>query len=121
MQSSLRARFGWAGLVILVAVVITGVWSTVLLTRLGNVVDRTLQGRQGIIDLTAAMASALEREDDALLLGVAGDAVRAKAELAVQRAAFDGAADQLARQVTPVERQVVESILAEVRMYRLIR
>ncbi len=118
MQSSLRARFGWAGLVILVAVVITGVWSTVLLTRLGNVVDRTLQGRQGIIDLTAAMASALEREDDALLLGVAGDAIRAKSELAVQRAAFDRAADQLARQVTPVERQVVDSILAEVNLYR---
>lgn len=118
MRSSLRARFGWAGLLILVVVVLTGVWSTVLFSRLGNVVDRTLQGRQGIIDLTAVMASALEREDDALLLGVAGDAVRARSELVVQRAAFDRAADELSRQVTPVERAVVASILADVAIYR---
>ena len=118
MRSTLRARFGWAGLVILLAVVITGVWSTVLFIRLGNVVDRTLQGRQGIIDLTAVMSSALEREDDALLLGVAGEVVRARAELAVQRSAFDRAAAELSLQVTPVERAVVASILADVAVYR---
>ena len=118
MRSTLRARFGWAGLVILLAVVITGVWSTVLFIRLGNVVDRTLQGRQGIIDLTAVMSSALEREDDALLLGVAGEVARARAELAVQRSAFDRAAAELSLQVTPVERAVVASILADVAVYR---
>ncbi|CAN5767364.1 hypothetical protein BH11MYX3_BH11MYX3_06790 [soil metagenome] len=119
MRASLRARFGWAGLVILIAVVISGVWSAVLFSRLGNVVDRTLQGRQGIIDLTAVMSGALEREDDALLLGVAGDANRARAELSAQRSAFDRAAEQLARQVTPVERKVVEAILGDVALYRV--
>ncbi|MEO7091813.1 MAG: ATP-binding protein [Polyangiales bacterium] len=118
MRRALRARFGWAGLVILLAIVITGVWSTVLFIRLGNVVDRTLQGRQGIIDLTAVMAGALEREDDALLLGVAGEVTRARSELAVQRTAFDRAAAQLSLQVTPVERAVVVSILADVATYR---
>ncbi len=118
MRSSLRARFGWAGLVILVAVVLTGVWSTVLFIRLGNVVDRTLQGQQGIIDLTAVISEALEREDDALLLGIAGDAERAREELAVRRSAFDRAAERLAGQVSPVEREIVASILAEVAVYR---
>ncbi len=118
MRSTLRARFIWAGLVILLAVVITGVWSTALFIRLGNVVDRTLQGRQGMIDLAAEMASALEREDDALLLGVAGEVARARSELAVQRDAFDRAAAEMSLQVTPVERTVVASILADVAVYR---
>ncbi len=118
MSSTLRARFGWAGLGILIAIVITGVWSTVLFSRLGDVVDRTLQGRQGIIDLTAAMSGALEREDDALVLGIAGAVDRARAELAVQRAAFDRAAAKLAEQVTPTERAVVASIVADVAVYR---
>ena len=103
---------------VLLAVVITGVWSTVLFIRLGNVVDRTLQGRQGIIDLTAVMAGALEREDDALVLGVAGEVTRARKELAIQRATFDRAAEQLTQQVTPTEREVVASIVADVTVYR---
>ncbi len=103
---------------VLLAVVITGVWSTVLFIRLGNVVDRTLQGRQGIIDLTAVMAGALEREDDALVLGVAGEVTRARKELAIQRATFDRAAEQLTLQVTPTEREVVASIVADVVVYR---
>ena len=103
---------------VLLAVVITGVWSTVLFIRLGNVVDRTLQGRQGIIDLTAVMAGALEREDDALVLGVAGEVTRARKELAIQRATFDHAAEQLTQQVTPTEREVVASIVADVTVYR---
>jgi len=118
MASTLRARFAWAGLVILLAIVITGVWSTVLFSRLGTVVDRTLQGRQGIIDLTAVMSGALEREDDALVLGIAGSVERARSELAVQRAAFDRAAGELSLQVTPVERAVVASIVADVAVYR---
>ncbi len=118
MPASLRARFGWAGLVILVAVVITGVWSTVLFIRLGNVVDRTLQGQQGTIDLTAVISEALEREDDALLLGIAGDALRAREELAVRRSAFDRAAERLAALVSPVEREIVAAIRAEVAVYR---
>ena len=103
---------------VLLAVVITGVWSTVLFIRLGNVVDRTLQGRQGIIDLTAVMAGALEREDDALVLGVAGEVTRARKELAIQRATFDHAAEQMTQHVTPTEREVVASIVADVTVYR---
>ncbi|MBL9019436.1 MAG: HAMP domain-containing protein [Myxococcales bacterium] len=118
MAWSLRARFTAAGLVILVAVVITGVWSTVLFSRLGNVVDRTLQGRQGIIDLTARMTSALERHDDALVLGLNGDVARARAELAEQRLTFDRAADDLVNLVTPMERAVVDELRAEVAIYR---
>ncbi len=118
MRRALRARFAMAGLVILLAVVITGVWSTVLFIRLGNVVDRTLHGRQNIIDLTATMAGALEREDDALVLGIAGKVDRAREELAIQRATFDRAAEQLLQQVTPIERAEVDSIVADVVVYR---
>lgn len=118
MAWSLRARFTAAGLVILVAVVITGVWSTVLFSRLGNVVDRTLQGRQSIIDLTANMTSALERQDDALVLGLSGNIEAARKELAAQRAAFDRAAAELLPLVTPVEREVVEQIITHVADYR---
>ena len=118
MRASLRTRFAGAGFVILLAVVVTGVWSTVLFSRLGSVVDNTLQGQQGIIDLTAVMERALEREDDALLLGVAGEVVRARAELATHRGLFDRAAWQLKSQISPVDREVVESVLVDVAAYR---
>ena len=118
MASSLRTRFAGAGLVILLAVVVTGVWSAVLFSRLGSVVDDTLQGQQGIIDQTAVMERALEREDDALLLGVSGAVPRARTELVTQRGVFDRAAGQIAAQVTSVDREVVESILVDVAAYR---
>ena len=118
MAAGLRARFGWAGIVILLAVVITGVWSTVLFSRLGDVVDTTLQGQQAIIDLTGVMEHALEREDDALLLGVSGEPQLARAELTAQRAAFDRAAAQLSTQTSPLDRELVTSILVEVAAYR---
>lgn len=118
MRSSLRTRFVVAGLVILAATVVTGVWSTVMFSRLGDVVDRTLHGRQAIIDLTASMAGALEREDDALLLGVAGEVVRARSELAVQRAAFDRAAAAVDPQLEGEERLTFAALREDVGIYR---
>jgi NtrC-family two-component system sensor histidine kinase KinB len=49
---------------------------------------KALQTTQETIDLSATLSDALEREDDALLLAVSGDAALAAQKLSVERNRF---------------------------------
>ncbi|NVB80719.1 MAG: HAMP domain-containing protein [Kofleriaceae bacterium] len=115
---SLRARFVVASLVILVATLVTGLWGAIMFVRLGNVVDRTLADRQSMIDLTARMTTALEREDDALLVAVAGDARRARSELSSERRTFDEAFDKFSSLAPADERAIASELHSDVTTYR---
>jgi NtrC-family two-component system sensor histidine kinase KinB len=117
-MGSLRTRFVVASLVILLATLVTGLWSGTLFVRLGTVVDRSLAGRQATIDLTATMATALEREDDALLLAVAGEVEHARAELAAERRAFDSAFTRLHDSLPVDERATAAALQDDVAIYR---
>ncbi len=117
-MGSLRTRFVIASLVILLATLVTGLWSGTLFVRLGTVVDRSLAGRQAMIDLTATMATALEREDDALLLAVSGDVSHARSELATERRAFDAAFARLDPSLPVEERATAAALHDDVEIYR---
>jgi NtrC-family two-component system sensor histidine kinase KinB len=92
---SLRTRFLLAGLVFIAVMGACGVWSMVTFARLSSVIGDTLRDSQEKIDLMATLASGLEREDDALLLSLAGDAGRARGECETERRRFEEAFAQL--------------------------
>ena len=78
----LQSRFVLAGGLLVAATIGSSVWSALTFVRLNSVVDETLRESQETIDLTADLASSLEREDDALLLFVSGDITKARIDLA---------------------------------------
>ena len=82
---TLQTRFVVASCLLVAATVGGGAWSAAAFARLAAVVDETLAGSQETVDLTAEVASSLEREDDALLLFVGGDGEQARRDLAVER------------------------------------
>jgi NtrC-family two-component system sensor histidine kinase KinB len=65
----------------------------ILLARAGKLI--TLRDSQEIIDLSAKLGNALEREDDALLLALTGKVKDAQSEVAKQRKEFDETYDRL--------------------------
>src|SRR5215813_11556000 len=85
----LQTRFILAGCLFVITTVVCGSWSAWTFARLSAVVGDTLRESQKTTDLTAVLASILEREDDALLLAVNGDVERARHELGGQRQRFD--------------------------------
>jgi NtrC-family two-component system sensor histidine kinase KinB len=91
----LQTRFILAGCLLVATTVACGIWSAMTFARLSTVVGDTLRDSQNTTDLTALLASTLEREDDALLLAVNGDVEPARRELAAQRQRFDEAYGRL--------------------------
>jgi two-component system, NtrC family, sensor histidine kinase KinB len=87
----LRTRFVIAGFLVAMATIASGIWSAYTFTQLSRVIGDTLSQSQQRIDLTDTLASALEREDDALLLAINGDVGRAIEEVQAQRVRFDDA------------------------------
>jgi NtrC-family two-component system sensor histidine kinase KinB len=85
----LGTRFFLASCLLVATTVACGIWSVFTFGRLSRVVGESLRESQRTIDLAARLASALEREDDALLLAIAGDRDRASIELAAERRYFD--------------------------------
>jgi NtrC-family two-component system sensor histidine kinase KinB len=91
----LLTRFVLAGCLLVATTVGTGVWSALTFARLSAAADNALAESREKIDLTAALAGSLEREDDALLLALSGDAGRAVRELAAERRRGDDAYGRL--------------------------
>jgi two-component system, NtrC family, sensor histidine kinase KinB len=115
----LRTRFVVAGCLFVLAAVASGAWGAYTVLALSRVIEATLRAGQQRIDLTATLANALEREDDALLLAITGAVDQAQAQLRSQRALFDATADRLARLLTAGEEQaVLGSLRANVEAYR---
>jgi NtrC-family two-component system sensor histidine kinase KinB len=107
----LQTRFLLAGSLLVMTTVACGIWSAVTFARLSTVVGKTLRESQETTDLTALLASTLEREDDALLLSVNGEVERARQELGVQRQRFDNAYIQLVQLLQDSEEHAVASAL----------
>ncbi|QJW99084.1 sensor histidine kinase [Frigoriglobus tundricola] len=81
----LQSRFVLAGSLLVAATIGSSLWSALTFVRLNAGVDQTLRESQETIDLTAELAGALEREDDALLLFLSGDQDAARRVLAAER------------------------------------
>lgn len=91
----LQTRFLWAGCFLGTTTILCGLWGVWTFFSLGGVVNLTLEESQATIDLAAALASALERTDDALLLSLTGAEDQARSELATQRQRFEEAYERL--------------------------
>ena len=107
----LQTRFLLAGCLLVATTVACGIWSAVMFARLSTVVGKTLQESQETTDLTALLASTLEREDDALLVSVNGEVERAQQELVTQRQHFDNAYARLLRLLQDPEESAAASAL----------
>jgi NtrC-family two-component system sensor histidine kinase KinB len=101
----LQTRFILAGGLLVMTTVVCGIWSALTFARLSTVVGNTLRENQETVDLTAVLASALEREDDALLLAVNDDVERARRELVSQRQRFDESYSRLLGSLSDREEQ----------------
>jgi NtrC-family two-component system sensor histidine kinase KinB len=115
----LATRFQLAGSILVASTVACGLWSVIAFARLSHTVDESLRASQHAEDLAAQLATALEREDDALLLSISGDVQRARRDLANQRATFDQGYAALASALNePDERDVAASLMQNVSAYR---
>jgi signal transduction histidine kinase len=101
----LRTRFLLAGGLLTAVMAVCGAWSVVTFTRLSAVIGETLRDNQDKIDRTAALASGLEREDDALLLALTGNASRAQTEWEEARHRFEAHFSQLQAVLTADDEQ----------------
>jgi NtrC-family two-component system sensor histidine kinase KinB len=72
-----------------------------------------LRDSQEIIDLSAKLGNALEREDDALLLALSGKQAEAQSEVARQRRDFDQAYTGLRPNLSDQEQQKAAQVLRE--------
>ncbi len=115
----LQTRFILAGCLFVMTTVVCGIWSAWTFARLSTVVGDTLRESQKITDLTAVLASTLEREDDALLLAVNGNVERAREELEAQRQRFDAGYTHLIGFLSePGERDAASALRRHVDAYR---
>lgn len=100
----LRAQFLAAGLVVLMTTIASGLWSAVNFSRLSRVVGETLRDSDETTSVTSQLATALEREDDALLMAIAGETSRAEHDLKVERANVEAARSRVGELLNTSER-----------------
>jgi NtrC-family two-component system sensor histidine kinase KinB len=81
----LQTRFILAGALLVLTTVGSSLWSGWTFARLSTVVGDTLRDSQATIDFTTSLAGSLEREDDALLLALSGNAKVAREQLSAER------------------------------------
>jgi signal transduction histidine kinase len=116
---TLRSRFLLAGSLLVGVMAVCGAWSVVTFTRLSAVIGETLRENQDKIDLTAALASGLEREDDALLLALSGNVSKARGEREAEHQRFEDHFSRLQAVLTAGdERQASDDLRRHVDAYR---
>ena len=114
----LRLRFGIATLLLVATTVIASVWTLAALSRLSGVVTDTVRESEAVIAVTAQLAGALEREDDGVLLVLAGDQ-RGTSVLDHERQVVDRAVADLFEVLGPAdERDLAQPLEAELQAYR---
>jgi two-component system, NtrC family, sensor histidine kinase KinB len=117
----LQTRFILAGCLLVMTTIGSSLWSGLTFARLSAVVGDTLRESQETIDQTTALATSLEREDDALLLALSGDVDRSQRELAEVRRSGDDSYQGLVatlRNGTTEERKMAEVLRQEMDDYR---
>jgi NtrC-family two-component system sensor histidine kinase KinB len=115
----LHTRFILAGCLLVATTVGSGLWSALTFARLSAAVDEALQEGKKKIDLTVALTSSLEREDDAALgvLGSNGD--QAKRALKQERQNGDVSYDRLVKALGDGDGQeLVQRLRGEIDEYR---
>ena len=114
----LRLRFVTASGLLVLTTVTASVWTFFALTRLSGIVTDTVQQSESVTAVTSRLAGALEREDDAVLLILAGDE-RGAQVLARGRAIVNQAVSDLFGVLGPDdERRLVNPLQEELRAYR---
>jgi signal transduction histidine kinase/HAMP domain-containing protein len=114
----LRLRFVVAAGLLVLTTVTASVWTFFALTRLSRVASDTVEQSESVTAVTSRLAGALEREDDAVLLIVAGDR-RGRQALANERAVVDKVVADLIAVLGPEdERELASPLQAELRAYR---
>ncbi len=114
----LRLRFVVAAGLLVLTTVVASVWTFFSLSRLSGVVTDTVRQSESVTAVTSRLAGALEREDDAVLLILAGDA-RGTEVLARERAVVDKAVTDLVGVLEPDdERELAQPLQTELALYR---
>jgi hypothetical protein len=114
----LRLRFIVAAGLLVLTTVTASVWTLFALTRLSGIVTDAVQQSESVTAVTSRLAGALEREDDAVLLILAGDD-RGTQVLAAERAVVDkGVADLVDVLGPDDERELANPLQVELRAYR---
>ena len=114
----LRLRFVLAAALLVLTTVTASVWTFFALSRLSGVVTDTVQQSESVTAVTSRLAGALEREDDAVLLILAGDE-RGAQVLVRERAVVDKAVADLFDVLGPDdERELASPLGAELAAYR---
>jgi NtrC-family two-component system sensor histidine kinase KinB len=113
----LRTRFIIAGAVLVMTTIVSSVWSALTFDHLSRFVGETLQDSEETTAATAALSSALEREDDALLFALS-NAARGSPDLAAGRRAVAAAFHRLdALLILPEEREAASAVRRDVDAY----
>jgi NtrC-family two-component system sensor histidine kinase KinB len=114
----LRLRFGIATLLLVATTIIASVWTLAALSRLNRVVTDTVRQSEAVTAVTSQLAGALEREDDGVLLVLAGDQ-RGRSVLADERSVVDKAVAALFDVLGPAdERELATPLETELKAYR---
>jgi signal transduction histidine kinase len=114
----LRVRFVVAAGLLVLTTVTASVWTFLALSRLSGVVTDTVRQSESVTAVTARLAGALEREDDGVLLILAGD-TRGTQVLARERAVVDKAVADLFQVLGPDdERELASPLQRELAAYR---
>jgi NtrC-family two-component system sensor histidine kinase KinB len=118
IPGGLRLRFGLSAALLVLTTVTASVWTFFALSRLSGVVTDTVQQSESVTAVTSRLAGALEREDDAVLLILAGDDRGAQVLLG-ERAVVDRAVADLFDVLGPDdERELASPLGAELIAYR---
>ena len=114
----LRLRFIVSAGLLVLTTVTARVWTLFALSRLRGIVTDTVRQSEAVTAVTSRLAGALEREDDAVLLILAGDN-RGAQVLARERTVVDKAVADLFSVLEPDdERQLARPLEAELHAYR---
>jgi NtrC-family two-component system sensor histidine kinase KinB len=117
----LRTRLVAWGAVLVTMTALSGWFGAVTFSRVSSAMGEALRGDRDTSRVVHALTSALEDEDDAVLLSVSGDGPRARQELAVERKRFDTALEELEGQITTDadERASVHALRRYIADYRV--
>jgi signal transduction histidine kinase len=118
IPGGLRLRFGISAGLLVLTTVIASVWTYFALTRLSGIVSDTVRQSEAVTAVTSRLAGALEREDDAVLLILAGDTHGAQV-LTTERAVVNKAvADLIDILGADDERELANPLQMELQSYR---
>jgi two-component system, NtrC family, sensor histidine kinase KinB len=114
----LRLRFVVAVSLLVLTTVTASAWTFFALSRLSGIVTDTVRQSESVTAVTSRLAGALEREDDAVLLIVAGG-TRGSEVLIRERAVVDGALTDLYDVLTPQDdAELARPLQTELAAYR---